>query len=311
MTPDLGNTKIAVLGAGAFGSALANAAVHGGPTVTLGRRSAPGVSTDIACGLSDASAIILAVSAQATRAVLSHWVHALPADAPLILAAKGVERGTGALQSEIASTVAPGHAIMALTGPSFAADMQAGLPTAITLAADDLTLGKAVQSRLASPVFRPYLSDDLIGAQLGGALKNVIAIACGAAEGRGLGASARAALMTRGFAEITRIAMARGARAETMAGLSGIGDLSLTCGSEKSRNFAYGAALGRGRTPADLATDGATYEGAATAGAALTMARDLNVDAPIIEAVAALTAGETDVAGAMAALLSRPLKREA
>lgn len=310
MNVDLTGAKVAVLGAGAFGRALAAIAEHGGPVETLGRSAAPGVSTDISGGLADAQVVILAVSAQATREVLSQWAGALPSGAPLVLAAKGVECGTSALQSDIAAALAPGRPIMALTGPSFAADMLAGLPTAVTLAADNLKAGEAVQTRLAGPVFRPYLSDDLTGAQLGGALKNVIAIACGAADGRGLGASAKAALMTRGFAEITRIALAKGARAETLAGLSGIGDLSLTCGSEKSRNFTYGAALGRGRTPDELAADGATYEGAATAGAALAMARELGVDAPIIEAVAALTAGEVDVAGAIAALLSRPLRRE-
>lgn len=293
---------LVVLGAGAFGQALA----HVTGARLLGRRAAPGVETDIAAGLADADMILLAVSAQATRSVLAQWAPAMPMGAPLILAAKGVEAGTGALQSEIASTLAPGRPMMALTGPSFASDMLAGLPTAVTLAADDPVAGEAVQTRIAGPVFRPYLSDDLIGAQLGGALKNVIAIACGAAIGRGLGASARAALMTRGFAEMTRIAVALGGKAETLAGLSGFGDLALTCASEQSRNFAYGAALGAGQRP----HEGVTYEGAATAGAAHKMAQKLGVDAPIIASVAALTAGEIDVERAMTALLTRPLRRE-
>lgn len=293
---------LVILGAGAFGRALAH--VTGGRL--LGRSAATGVETDIAAGLADADMILLAVSAQATRAVLTGWAASMPAGAPLILAAKGVETGTGALQSDIAAELAPGRPLMALTGPSFAADMMAGLPTAVTLATDDLAAGEAVQERLAGPVFRPYLGDDLIGAQMGGALKNVIAIACGAAMGRGLGASARAALMTRGFAEMTRIAVARGAQAETLSGLSGFGDLALTCASEQSRNFAYGAALGAGRTP----DGGVTYEGAATAGAALAMAEGLGVETPIIAAVAALTAGEVDVDGAMSSLLNRPLRRE-
>lgn len=293
---------LVVLGAGAFGRALA----HVTGARLLGRGAAPGVETDIAKGLCDADLIILAVSAQATRSVLSEWAGSMPANAPLILAAKGMETGTSAMQSDIAGVVAPGRSLMALTGPSFAADMLAGLPTAVTLAADDLAVGEAAQGRIAGPIFRPYLSDDLIGAQLGGALKNVIAIACGAAIGRGLGASARAALMTRGFAEMTRIAVACGGKAETLAGLSGFGDLALTCASEQSRNFAYGAALGGGRSPGA----GVTYEGAATAGAAHSMAQKLGVEAPIIAAVAALTAGDIDVEGAMASLLNRPLRRE-
>lgn len=293
---------LVVLGAGAFGRALA----HVTDARLLGRRAGPGVETDIAKGLVDAEMILLAVSAQATRSVLAEWAPSMPAGAPLIFAAKGMEAQTGALQSDIAGEVAPGHPLMALTGPSFAADMMAGLPTAVTLAVNDVAAGEVAQARLAGPVFRPYLSDDLIGAQLGGALKNVIAIACGAAIGRGLGASARAALMTRGFAEMSRIAIARGGRAETLAGLSGFGDLALTCSSEQSRNFAYGAALGAGQKP----VEGVTYEGAATAGAAFLMAQQLGVDAPIIASVAALTAGEIDVDGAMASLLNRPLRRE-
>ena len=294
--------KLVVLGAGAFGRALA----HVTGARLLGRRAAPGVETDIAGGLADAQMILLAVSAQATRGVLAEWGPVMPTGVPLILAAKGIETGTGALQSEIAATLVPGRPLMALTGPSFASDMLAGLPTAVTLAANDQIMGATVQNRIAGPVFRPYLSEDLIGAQLGGALKNVIAIACGAAIGRGLGASARAALMTRGFAEMSRIAVALGGRAETLAGLSGFGDLALTCASEQSRNFAYGAALGAGKRPGE----GVTYEGAATAGAAQEMAQKLGVDAPIIASVAALTAGEIDVERAMTTLLTRPLRRE-
>ncbi|MGB0410725.1 MAG: NAD(P)H-dependent glycerol-3-phosphate dehydrogenase [Pikeienuella sp.] len=293
---------LVVLGSGAFGRALA----HVTGARLLGRSKAPGVETDIAAGLAGADTILLAVSAQATRSVLEQWARLMPTGVPLVLAAKGIESGSGALQSEIAADLAPGHPLMALTGPSFAADMLAGLPTAVTLAADDLRRGEVVQARLAGPIFRPYLSDDLVGAQIGGALKNVIAIACGAAMGRGLGASARAALMTRGFAEMSRISVACGGRAETLAGLSGFGDLALSCASEQSRNFSFGVALGEGRKPAE----GVTYEGAATAGAALSMAQRFGVEVPIIAAVAALTAGEIDVDAAMASLLNRPLRRE-
>ncbi|MEL6794575.1 MAG: NAD(P)H-dependent glycerol-3-phosphate dehydrogenase [Pseudomonadota bacterium] len=300
------NAPVAIIGAGAFGRALAKVVSHGGPVRLIGRRAADGVETDVRTELGGAAFVILAVSAQATREVLVASAASLPAAAPLILAAKGVERSTGALQSEIAEETAPGHPVMALTGPSFADDLVEGLPTAITLATVDETVGEAAQARLAGPTLRPYLSSDLIGAQLGGALKNVIAIAVGAAAGMGLGDSARAALMTRGFAEMTRIAAARGGEAETLAGLSGLGDLALTCSGPKSRNFAYGFALGAGETP----REGVTYEGASTAAGASEMAASLGVEAPIIDAVASIARGEIDAAGAMSALLSRPLRRE-
>lgn len=303
-TPDF--SRLAILGAGAFGSALAHVAKANGPVALLGRRAAPGVSDDIAAGLREASLIILAVPAQATREALTRWAGDLPPGAPLILAAKGLEAETGALQSDIAAELAPGRAVMALTGPAFAADLIAGLPTAVTLACADETAGAAAQKRIAGPAFRPYLSDDVTGAELGGALKNVIAIACGAAVGRGLGESARAALMTRGFAEMRRIAAAMGAKEETLSGLSGLGDLALTAASEKSRNFAFGAALGRGERP----SPGVTREGMATAGAAVLLAGRYDVDAPIIAAVSRLAAGDTDVNAEIAALLSRPLRRE-
>lgn len=297
---------VAIIGAGAFGRALAKVVAHGGPVRLIGRRAADDVETDVRAGLEGAAFVILAVSAQATREVLADTARCLPDAAPLILAAKGVERATGALQSEIAEAAAPGHPVMALTGPSFADDLIEGLPTAITLAAANEAEGEAAQARLAGPTLRPYLSTDLVGAQLGGALKNVIAIAVGAAAGMGLGDSARAALMTRGFAEMTRIAAARGGAAETLAGLSGLGDLALTCSGPKSRNFAYGFALGSGEMP----REGVTYEGASTATGAAEMAAGLGVEAPIIDAVAAITRGKTDAAGAMSALLSRPLRRE-
>lgn len=304
--PEPGNIRLAVLGAGAFGSALAHVARPGGPVDLLGRRVAEGVSTDIEAGLRAADLVILAVPAQATRGALEDHGAALPPGIPLILAAKGLEAGSGALQSEIAAELCPGRPLMALTGPAFAVDLTTGLPTAVTLASDDEAAGLMAQKRIAGPAFRPYLSDDLIGAEIGGALKNVIAIACGAAIGRGLGESARAALMTRGFAEMRRIAEAKGGKAETLAGLSGLGDLALTAASPKSRNFAFGHALGRGEQPAP----GVTQEGAATAGAAAALAGKLGVEAPIIASVARLAAGVTGVEEEMAALLSRPLRRE-
>lgn len=298
--------KVATYGAGAFGRAIHLIAQAGGDAVLLGRRAGAGVSTDWRAELPQADIVAMAVPAQATRAALRDISGALRDDAILLLLAKGIETGTGQLQSEIAADEAPGHAAMVLTGPSFASEMLDGLPTAVTLAAADEALGADVQARIAGPAFRPYLTTDVVGAQIGGAMKNVIAIACGAAMGRGLGESARAALMTRGFAEMTRVAGARGARLETLAGLSGFGDLSLTCASAKSRNFAFGYALGEGRL-----APGATYEGVATAEAAVALTARLGVEAPVTKTVAALVTGEQDVDGAMADLLSRPLRREA
>ena len=215
-----------------------------------------------------------------------------------------------ARQSEIAAELAPDRAAAVLTGPSFAAEISKGLPTALTLACADSQVGEALQAQLSTATLRLYLTDDVVGAELGGALKNVFAIACGAAAGAGLGESARVALMTRGFAELTRIATAMGARPETLGGLSGLGDLALTCGSEKSRNFTYGMALGQGKTPDEIAADGRTYEGAATAGVAVSLAEKLEVDAPICSVVSDLVAGRCDIDQAIAALLARPLKRE-
>ncbi len=297
--------KIATCGAGAFGKAFHRVAQAGGDAVLLGRRAEDGVSTDFETGLATADLVALAVPAQATRQVLKQISGWLRDDTSLLLLAKGIETTTGLLQSEIVVEETGAHNALVLTGPSFASEMLDGLPTAVTLASRDPVLGEVIQHRLAGPAFRPYLSSDIIGAQIGGAVKNVIAIACGAAIGRGLGESARAALMTRGFAEMTRLAIARGARAETLAGLSGFGDLSLTCASAKSRNFAFGLALGEQRL-----APGATYEGVATAQAAVSLAKRLGVEAPISETVAALVAGELDVDHAIATLLSRPLRRE-
>ncbi len=197
-----------------------------------------------------------------------------------------------------------------LTGPSFAADLVAGLPTAVTLAVAEPGLGEALQRRLATPSLRPYLTDDVTGAQIGGAVKNVIAIACGAAVGAGLGESARAALMTRGFAEMSRLGTALGGRAETLSGLSGLGDLALTAFSELSRNHAFGLALGGGTPAATLMADGRTYEGAASAEPVAGLAQSLRVEMPIAAAVAELAAGTLSVAEAVDRLFNRPLKRE-
>ncbi len=331
MSGALNDGPVAVIGAGAFGTALAIALAGGGAsTVLLGRNAEaaarmaetrkaekggatlPDLVTPTAdpAMLADAPLALMAVPAQMTRSVLAQHDAAIPPEAPLVLCAKGLEKGTLDRQSEIAAEVAPDRAVAVLTGPSFAAEISLGLPTAVTLACADLKLGEEIQRRLAAPMLRLYLTDDVVGAEMGGALKNVIAIACGASVGRGLGESARAALMTRGFAELSRIVVAMGGRAETAAGLSGLGDLALTCASDKSRNFAFGLELGQGRTPDESAADGRTYEGAATADVAVALARKLGVEAPICAVVADLVAGRCDIDGAIATLLARPLKRE-
>jgi len=295
---------IAILGRGAWGTALGRTLADAGAEIRFWQRGETGNA------LAGAGIVLSAVPAQATREVLAALAPALPAGAPLVLTAKGLERGTLKLQSQVAAEVTPGHPAAILTGPSFADDLVAGLPTAVTLAVADPGLGAWLQPRLATPSLRPYLTDDVTGAQIGGAVKNVIAIACGAAIGAGLGESARAALMTRGFAEMVRLGTAMGARAETLGGLSGLGDLALTSASEKSRNFAYGLALGRGVAPDEIARDGRTYEGAATAAPVAALAQRLGIEMPIAAVVAALVAGEIDVPAAVEQLMGRPLKRE-
>lgn len=288
--------RIAVVGAGAWGRALGSTLGRAGHDIAYWTRDsgpAPLVGADV---------VLVAVPAQATRTVLTGIAAQLPQAVPLVLTAKGLERGTLARLSEVAASVAPGHALAVLSGPSFAADLSRGLPTAVTLATRD----ERLQAALATADLRPYLTDDMIGVELGGALKNVIAIGCGIAMGAGLGESARAALMTRGFAEMTRIARASGGRAETLGGLSGLGDLVLTTGSMQSRNCRYGIALGETGAPPE---DG-TYEGASTAGAAQMLARDLSTEAPIIDAVAAVVDGTLTVPDAIALLYNRPLTRE-
>ena len=297
-------SPVVILGQGAWGTALGRTLTDAGAELRFWRRGG------LAAVLAGAGMVISAVPAQATREVLGALAPALPDGVALVLTAKGLEQGTLKLQSEIAAEVAPGHPVAILTGPSFARDLTAGLPTAVTLAVADGVRGETLQRRLATRSLRPYLTGDIIGAQIGGAVKNVIAIACGAAIGVGLGESARAALMTRGFAEMVRLGTALGGRAETLGGLSGLGDLALTAASESSRNFAYGLALGRGVTLADLAADGRTYEGAATAGPVAALAARLGAEMPVAATVAALVAGGLAVPDAVEKLFNRPLRRE-
>jgi glycerol-3-phosphate dehydrogenase (NAD(P)+) len=249
--------------------------------------------------------MLLVVPAQALRSVCSALAKAAPPKTPLIACAKGIEAGTHKFMSDIIAECAPKATPAILSGPSFAADVARGMPTAVTLAAGDGTLAEALAQAIASATFRPYHSSDVRGVEIGGAAKNVLAIAAGIVTGRGLGASAAAALTTRGFAELVRFGKAYGAKPETMMGLSGLGDLILTCSSLQSRNFSFGVALGKNEKPGDKLA-----EGAFTAPVLLEMAHAKKVDMPISAAVAAVLAGKMTVDAAIDSLLARPIKSE-
>jgi len=246
------------------------------------------------------------IPAQHVRSVVAALAPSLAAKTPIIACAKGIERGTHKFMSEIIAECAPKALPAILSGPSFAADVARGLPTAVTIAAGDDTVARELANALNTGTFRPYHSNDLRGVELGGAAKNVLAIAAGIVAGRALGASATAALITRGFAELTRFGRAYGARTETMMGLSGLGDLILTCSTPQSRNFSFGVALGKSEAP----PPGKLAEGVFTAPVLLEMAREKNIDMPISAAVAAVLAKKLSVDDAIAALLTRPLKAE-
>ena len=323
-----------VIGGGAWGTALAQVCARAGLKVILQAREAevvaainadhanplflPDIALDEAISatadLADLAAcdLILAVApAQHLRAAMRAFSPHVREGLPVVLCAKGIEQGTLKLMTEVLAETAPQAAAAVLSGPSFAGEVARGLPTAVTLACADEDLGKALAEAIATPMFRPYLSADMIGAEAGGAVKNVLAIACGIVEGKGLGRSAHAALITRGFAELTRLAVALGGEAETVAGLCGLGDLVLTCSSPQSRNMSVGLALGAGQTlEAALAGKLSVAEGVASAPAVRALAARLGVETPICEAVAAILAGEAGVDEAILALLTRPLKSE-
>jgi glycerol-3-phosphate dehydrogenase (NAD(P)+) len=230
---------------------------------------------------------------------------------PLVLCSKGIEDATGKMLHDVAHEVCPSSPVAVLSGPTFAHEVAAGLPTAVTLACADDGLCEELRERISQPTFRTYLTDDVAGAEVGGAVKNVLAIACGIVEGRGLGQNARAALIARGFAEMARFGDAMGARRETLAGLSGLGDLVLTCSSTSSRNFSLGKAIGEGRPAADLMTDRRTVaEGAHTAPVLDRIARERGIEMPIVAAVNALLKAEAGVEAILEALLSRPPRAE-
>ncbi|MER9638621.1 NAD(P)H-dependent glycerol-3-phosphate dehydrogenase [Mesorhizobium sp. M0228] len=321
--------RVAVLGGGAWGTALALAMLRAGHSVRLFARDPetvaaidrgenprylpgialdPGIAatSDIKLALADADCVLAVAPAQSLRAMLTAASSHVPKGVPLVLCAKGIERDTGALLSSIAEEILPANPVAALSGPSFATDVARGLPTAVVVAARDEALAADLAARFSAENLRCYSSDDLIGVEIGGALKNVFAIAAGAVTGAGLGASAQAAMVTRGFVELRRIGAAFGAKPETLMGLSGLGDLLLTCSSAQSRNFAYGLALGQGKPLAGLPL----AEGVPTAAIAARIAGERRIDAPIIAAVAAILDGTVTIDQAVSALMTRPLKTE-
>jgi glycerol-3-phosphate dehydrogenase (NAD(P)+) len=326
--------RIAVIGAGAWGTALALVACRAGRDVTIAARDKdvvdainkthrnrlflPGVTlddgiratTDAGAAAAQAEAVLLAAPAQHLRSVCAALAPHVAAGRPVVLCAKGVERGSGKLMSEVAAETLPQAALAILSGPTFAAEVARGLPTAVTLATSEEVGGRLIAS-VGSTTFRPYLSNDPVGAQIGGAVKNVIAIACGIVTGRGMGDNARAALMTRGLAEIMRLGAALGARPETLMGLSGLGDLSLTCNGLQSRNMSLGIALGQGKTLAEaLSGKRSIAEGVESAGAIAALAGRHGVDMPIVAAVDAILHQGAAIEATIAGLLARPFKAE-
>ena len=325
---------IGIVGAGAWGSALALVAARAGKTAVLwGRdtetvasvnagngnpRYLPGIpfkdaisaTTDLAEAAS-ADLVLLVTPAQTLRTILRDLAPLVADGTPVVLCAKGIERSTGQLLSEVLSEELPDARPAALSGPSFASDVAKGLPTAVTVASPEGALADAIADALSTPAFRPYAATDLVGVEIGGALKNVLAIAAGAVAGARLGKSAEAALIARGFAEIRRFARNRGAEAETLMGLSGLGDLMLTCSSVQSRNYAFGIGIGEGAAVADLLARGRPLaEGAMTALIARDLARRDGIDMPITEVVAAIVEGNLALDAAIGRLMRRPLKRE-
>jgi glycerol-3-phosphate dehydrogenase (NAD(P)+) len=322
--------RVGVIGGGSWGTALALAAARAGRTTVLWARNRDtvsaialdrenprllGIPVEASVGatgnLSEALAadmIILAVPSQAVRDVLLSAAPHMAPGTPVVVAAKGLERGTARRMSEIVIEIAPHTVPAILSGPSFAADVARGLPTAVTIAAADLPRALDLCRALGHAAFRPYAETDMVGVEIGGAVKNVLAIAAGIVAGRKLGASALAALIARSFAELRRLGEALGAKPETLMGLSGLGDLVLTCSGPQSRNFAFGLALGGG---AGLAASHPLVEGIETAAVARDLARSKGVEMPIVEAVAAILAGRLAIDDAIEALMTRPLKAEA
>ncbi len=323
--------KLGVVGGGAWGTALAQVAATGGRETLLwalepevvdavnarhencvylaGIPLEPAIrATSDLADLEQCDALLMVTPAQHMRSVLER---AGASNRPLVLCSKGIEEGSGELLHRVAKQACPGSPVGVLSGPTFAHEVAKGLPTAVTLAAEDESLAQQLRDRIAQPTFRVYLSDDVTGAEIGGAVKNVLAIACGVVEGKGLGQNARAALIGRGFAEMTRFGMALGAKRETLAGLSGLGDLVLTCSSTSSRNYSLGKGIGEGRPAAELMANRKTVaEGAFTAPVLAKLARDKGIDMPIVAAVDALISARASVDQVLDALLTRPPRAE-
>ena len=327
--------NIAIIGAGAWGTALAMVARRAGRNVVLQAHEPevaaaingshenslflPGMAldpeiratNDPAEAVVDADVVLLAVPTQFLRVVLTGLLGYLPSAAPVVICAKGIEQGTLALMSEICEEVVPQAPVAVLSGPTFAAEVALDQPTAVTLASADEALGVGLSKALGTPQFRIYRSDDIVGAQVGGAVKNVLAIGCGIVEGRGLGDNTKAALMTRGLAEIVRLGLAKGAKAETLMGLSGIGDLVLTCNAMQSRNFSLGVALGQGEDlNGILAARTSVAEGIFSAASVSELAGSLSIDMPLSVAVDGILNHFADINATIEGLLARPAGAE-
>lgn len=326
--------KVGVIGAGAWGTALAEVAARAGRKVLLWAREhevvtsvnetrentlfLPGIPLDKAItatsdltALATMDALLMVTPAQHMRSLCVELAPLIRAGTPVILCSKGVEQGSNKLLTQVLAETMPTALPAVLSGPSFAGEVARGYPTAVTLACADEAMAEAIAAAIGLPTFRPYYSSDLIGAELGGAVKNVLAIACGIVEGKGFGDSARAALTTRGFAEMRRLGLAMGARSETLIGLSGLGDLILTCNSPKSRNMSLGMALGQGQSLDDIMkTRNSVSEGVHSATAVCALAQRHKIEMPISEAVAAIVTGKANVDFEIKALLARPFKAE-
>lgn len=326
--------QIAVLGAGAWGSALAQVASKAGsdviiwahekevvadinnhnenksflPNIKLAKNI---IATNDMADLKNANAILAVVPAQFMRSTLKQLANVIAPNTPIALCSKGIEQKSLEMMTDVLAATIPNSIPAVISGPSFAKDVAIGLPTAVTLACTNKEIGEKLVKMLGISTFRPYLADDLIGAEIGGAVKNVLAIACGMAEGRGLGESARSALITRGFAEMVRLGVKLGANPQTLNGLCGLGDLVLTCSSKSSRNFSLGFALGQGQSVQEaMAGKNSVAEGAATAPALIELAAKNDVEMPICNAVAQILDGKIGVNDAINSLLNRPFKDE-
>lgn len=326
--------RIGIIGGGAWGTALAVTTRRAGREIILWAREAevvaainerhenplflPGIAVDPAIAATSelavaaaSDAVLLVVPAQHLREIAAALAPSLRPGAAVVICAKGVEEETGALMSEVAAALLPGATLAVLSGPTFAGEVARGLPTAVTLATADPAVGRAIIAALGTRSFRPYLSNDVVGAEIGGAVKNVLAIACGIVAGRRLGDNARAALITRGLAEMVRLARVKGGRAETLMGLSGLGDLTLTCTGVQSRNHSLGFALGEGKSLTEiLGPRRSIAEGVSSAAAISALSRRLGVDMPIVAAVDAILHHAADIDEAIAGLLARPFRAE-